>query len=159
MAGRTSALSPRFPSVAVLQLSQAAIAALAVCTGRPEGRFAALVLLALLILTRAAARDMNRVISTLAVASLGGVLLSGVFPGLVLVVLALTNYDAWLVVPLGVAAIPILAASLPERFPKLSLADALPSIGWLPLLLALLIGYFTPDAVTRWCQILTAGQP
>ena len=155
--GKPAGLSPVGPPLVVLQLSVTAIAALAICTGQPDGRFAGLVMLVLLLLTRAAARDPNKPVSTLAVAGLGGVPLLTMFPGLLLVISAIADHAAWLMLPLGLALIPILAASLPERFPDVVPAVGLPSIGWLPLILALLIGYLTPHGLARWCQMLTAG--
>ena len=148
------------PSLTLLQQSQAAIAALAVCLGQPDGRFAALVLLILLILSRSAARSAPRIaprivgepVAPLAIAGLAGVPPLGVFPGLILVALALTRHHAWLLLPTGAACIPILLASLPRRMPALA-----PSVGWLPMALALLAGYFAPDGLVHWWHVLTVG--
>jgi hypothetical protein len=147
----------RRPKLTLLLLSQAAIAALAIGAGQADGRFAALMLLVLLILTRSAARITVGPVAAVARAALGGLLPWGVFPGLVLVVLAITGHAAWLLLPLGAAAFPIVLASLPHRLPTWSRKAAIPSIGWLPLGLALLAGYATPDAFVRWCHMLTAG--
>lgn len=141
------------PSVALLQQSQACIAALSICLGQADGRFAALVLLVLLILCRSAARVTDQRIAGLAIAGLGGVPPLGVFPALVLVVLAVCSHYAWLLLPLGLALIPMLLASLPRRLPHLS-----PSLGWLPLALVLLTGYFAPEGLVRWWHVLTAGR-
>ena len=35
----------------------------------------------------------------------------------------------------------------------------IPSIAWLPLLLAILAGYFAPDGLVHWWHVLTAGSP
>jgi hypothetical protein len=139
-------------SLTPLQQSQAAIAAIAICLGQPDGRFAALVLLILLILSRSAARITSGPVASLAIAGLAGVPPLGVFPGLILVALAVTSHQAWLLLPIGAAAIPILLAGLPRRLPAL-----IPSIGWLPMALALLTGYFAPDGLVRWWHIVTAG--
>jgi hypothetical protein len=141
------------PSVSLLQQAQACIAALAISLGQPDGRFAGLVLLVLLILSRSAARTTGGPVSSLAIAGLGGVPPLGVFPGLVLVMLAVTRQSPWLLLPVGAAIIPILLTSLPRRLPTLS-----PSIGWLPMGLALLTGYLAPEGLVRWWHIMTAGR-
>jgi hypothetical protein len=151
----------------LLLLSQASIAALALCPGQAEGRFAALVLLILLILARSAARFAHGQGAALAIASLGGAPPFALFPGLVLVVLALAAGAPWLLLPLGVALVPVVLASLPDRMPAgpaWPLAGAMPrlaipSAGWLPLLLALLAGYCAPDDLVQWWHVLTAGAP
>ena len=132
----------RRSSVGLLQQSQACIATLSICLGHADGRFAALVLLILLILCRSAARITEQPITSLAIACLGGVPPLGVFPALVLVILAISGHNAWLLLPLGAAYIPILLASLPRRLPAL-----VPSLGWLPLALALLTDYFAPGGL------------
>jgi hypothetical protein len=147
-----AAMLHRRSSIGLLQQSQAAIAALSICLGHADGRFAALVLLILLILCRSAARIANQPTASLAIACLGGVPPLGVFPALVLVALAISGHNAWLLLPLGAAYIPILLSSLPRRLPRLS-----PSPGWLPLALALLVGYFAPEGLVRWWHVLTAG--
>jgi hypothetical protein len=167
----------RLHRTTLLVLSQASIATLAICTGQAEGRFAALVLLILLILCRGAARITGGPAGTLAMAGLGGVLPFGLFPGLVLVVLALSAHDSWLLLPLGTALIPILLASLPgsasvpgstsvrgsASVPRyradFSSLMKIPSIAWLPLLLAILAGYFAPDSLVHSLHLLTAGSP
>jgi hypothetical protein len=151
--------SPR-SRLALLELGQASIAMLSICLGQEDGRFAGLVLLMLLILTRTAARMADGIVAGVATACLGGVPPLGVFPGLVLVVLALSNHAPWLLLPLAVGFASLLSASLPRHFPGRALDHwpkvAIPSIGWLPLALALFIGYFAPDSVVRWSRILLA---
>jgi hypothetical protein len=149
--------SPR-SSVPLLQQSQASIAALALCLGQADGRFAALVVLILLILTRAAARITDGIASTLAIAGLGGVPPLGVFPGVVLVVLAVIDRNVWLLLPVGVAYAPILVASSPRSLRAFSPRAAIPSAGWLPLAISLLAGYCAPDGLVRWWHVLTAGR-
>jgi hypothetical protein len=141
----------------LLQLGQCSIAALAIASGEPDGRFAALVLLILLILTRSAARIAGGVAPTLAMAGLGGVPPLGVFPALVLVVMVVGSAEPWLLLPLGVALIPMFLAGLP-RHPVMAPRKAtIPSVGWLPLALALLVGYFAPSGLVYWWHMLTAG--
>ncbi len=111
--------SPR-SSVTLLQQSHACIAALSVCLGQSDGRFAALVLLVLVILSRAAARVTDGPAASLAIAGLAGLPPLGVFPGLVLVVLVLTGHDAWLLLPAGCRLHPDLArqpAKAPANLP------------------------------------------
>lgn len=142
----------------LLLLSQSSIAALSISIGQADGRFAALVLLVLLILSRSAARISTGSVAVLAMAGLGGIPPLGVFPGLVLVVLAMINEHAWLLIPLGAAAIPIVLTSLPHRVPEFSFRSVIPCIGWLPLLLAFLVGFFAPNGLVQWWHMLTAGQ-
>jgi hypothetical protein len=143
----------------LLVLGQASIAALAICLGQEAGRFAALVLLILLILTRSAARVMDGPAATLALAGLGGIPPLGVFPGVVLVVLALSALQPWLLLPVGLALIPFAAASVPRRLPEFARHPGVPSVAWLPLALTVLTGYFAPDQLVHWLRLLTAGAP
>jgi hypothetical protein len=121
---------------------------LAIGLGQPDGRFAALVLLILLILSRSANRLAEGHRSGLA-----GATPLGVFPGLVLVVLAVSSHHAWLLLPLGAAFAPILLAT-PAR---VSSSILTPTFGWLPLAIALFAGYCAPDGLVRWWRLLTAG--
>jgi hypothetical protein len=151
--------SPARPHrITLLVLSHASIAALTICAGQAEGRFAALVLLILLILSRAATRVAGAPVAVLAVAALGGVPPLGVFPGLVLVALTLAAHSPWLLLPLGIASIPVVLSSFPRRLPDLSLRTSVPSIAWLPLLLAFVTGYFAPERLVHWWRILTVGR-
>jgi hypothetical protein len=47
---------------------------------------------------------------------------------------------------------------LPGEIPEFSPGRAIPSIAWLPLLLAALAGYFAPEDLVNWWHILTAGR-
>jgi hypothetical protein len=142
----------------LLTLSQASIAVLAICLGQANGRFAGLVLLILLILSRSAARITDGPSGTLALAGLAGVPPFGVFPGLVLVVLAVSADSPWLLLPLGVASIPAVWAGAPRHFPDWSWRTARPSLAWLPLVLAVLVGYFAPESLVQWWHVITAGR-
>ena len=55
-ANATTRIAMGGDSATLLLFSQLSVAALAICMGRPDGRFAALVLLILIILTRSALR-------------------------------------------------------------------------------------------------------
>lgn len=142
----------------LLQLAQTSIAALAICLGQPDGRFAAFTLVVLLILTRAATRCIGGGAAILALAGLGGIPPFGVFPGLVLVVLALSAHAPWLLLPLGVSLIPVVSAALPLRLPNFPVRLSVPSIAWLPLLLSILVGYCVPEQLVHWWRILAAGR-
>jgi hypothetical protein len=141
----------------ILLLAQASIAALAIATLQPDGRFAAVVLLVLLSLTRTAARAASEPAGALAVAGLAGIPPLGVFPGLVLAVLAVSSHAPWLLVPLGIGLMPVLRAGLPRRLPVVSWRAAVLSVGWLPLALAALFGFFAPADLVRWLSALTTG--
>ena len=110
-----------------------------------------LVLLILLILTRAAARMADGAVAGVALAGLGGVPPLGVFPGLVLVVLVLSNHDPWLLLPLAVGFTPILSASLPHHFPSRALDHSAQDCDPLDRLAA-----FGPCCFRR---LLRAGRP
>jgi hypothetical protein len=147
----------------LLALSNASIAMLIICAGGADGRFDALVLLILLILTRSATRITTGPVSGFALAALGGMPPFGVFPGLVLVVLTLSAHAPLLLLPLGLALVPIVLTPLAririrQNAPDLMSLNSLASIAWLPLLMAVAVGYFTPDSVLQWWRVLTAGR-
>jgi hypothetical protein len=142
----------------LLALGQCCIAFVAICTGEAEGRFAALVLLVLIILTRSAARVTGGLAATLALAGLSGIPPLGVFPGLVLVAMAVSGSGPWLLLPLAAALVPMCLAGLPRHRLTFPFRPAIPSVGWLPLALALLAGYCAPNGLVLWWHILTAGR-
>ena len=144
--------SRRRHSTAIAQLTAASVAVVALCLGTPDGRFAVLVLLTLLILTQAAARGRDEPAAAISAAALSGVPPLGIFPALVLVVLAVAGHDAWLLLPIGAAFAPILLSIRPSAF------SLVPSVAWLPLGLTILAGYFAPDGLVRWWHLLTVGQ-
>jgi hypothetical protein len=145
----------------ILVLAQASIAAVAIATMQPGGRLAAAVLLILLSLTRTASRAIGEPAAALAIAGLAGIPPLGVFPGLVLVVLAVGSHSPWLLLPLGVALPPVLLAGLPRAAlhtrGRVPLRAALLSAGWLPLALAALFGLFAPAELVRWLAAVTMG--
>jgi hypothetical protein len=143
----------------LLQLGQCSVVLLALCLGEADGRFAALVLMVLLILTGSAARLAGGLASKLALAGLAGVPPLGVFPGLVLVVMAVSGAEPWLLLPFGAALAPILLAGLPLHPVGFQLKTGIPSVSWLPLALGLLVGYCAPNGLVHWWHILTAGHP
>ena len=160
--GRLSGAAARPAPAALLELTQASIAALCIGLNQPDSRFAAVLLLVLLILSRASVRVATGRLSAAAVAGLGGIPPFGVFPGLLVAALAVASAQPWLLLPLGAAAVGVMVASLPRPIAGAPIVGA-PigrawlSIGWLPLLLAFVIGYAAPDRFVRWCQMLAAG--
>ena len=151
-------INPHHPHrIALLVLAQASIAALTISIGQAEGRFVALTVLILLILSRAAARAAVGPVAVLAVAGLGGLPPLGMFPGLVLAVLTISADQPWLLLPLGAALVPIVSASIPRRLPDFVFTGRSPSIAWLPMLLAVAVGFFAPDGLVRWWRVLTLG--
>jgi hypothetical protein len=142
-----------------LLLAQVSIAAMGVASLQADGRFAAVVLLVLLSLTRTASQAAGGPAGMLAIAGLAGLPPLGVFPGLVLVVLAVCGRSPWLLVGVGAALMPVLLAGLPApgRRWMASGPAALLSVGWLPLSLAALFGFFAPTELVRWLSALTAG--
>jgi hypothetical protein len=141
----------------LLHLGQASVTTLAIATMQPEGRYAAAVLLILLVLTRAACRAATGPAGVLALAGLAGLPPLGVFPGVVLAVLVISSHAPWVLLPLLVGLVPMLLAGLPPRLRFRPLRTTLLSIGWLPLALALLFGFFAPADFVRWLSALTAG--
>lgn len=105
-----------------LQLAQVSVAAVALGLDSPQARFAALVLLVLLILTRSAERlssvDRGGGVASAALAGLGGLPPFGVFPGLVLVLLAIGGDAPWLLLPVGAGLAVTAAAILPSVHPE-----------------------------------------
>jgi hypothetical protein len=140
----------------ILLLAQGGIAGLAIALSQPDGRFAAAALLILLSLTRTASRAANQPAALLSIAGLAGLPPIGVFPGLVLAVLAIGSHAPWLLLPLGLALMPVLLAGLPRRLPPISLR-AFHSVAWLPLALATLFGLFAPMELVRWLAAVTMG--
>jgi hypothetical protein len=119
-------------------LGFAAMAALSLGLGQPDGRFAAAVLLILLILVDA---------SLPAVAGAELVLL----PGVALVALAVSGHHAWLLVPVGIGLIPaLLRPRGPWELPR--------GASLLPLGLGVLFGWFAPASVVAWLQVAAGGR-
>jgi hypothetical protein len=142
--------------LALLHLAQAAIALLAIGLNNADGRYAAMTLLVLLTLTRAASRFGSDPAAIVARIGLSGLSPIGVFPALVLVVLAVSGQGPWLLVPLGIGLSLITPAALPARLPAFRPADQLLSAAWLPLALALMFGFFAPDPFAHWLRMVTA---
>ncbi len=151
----------------LMLLAQTAIAAVAISLGLPQARFAAVILLILLILTRAAVRTSHGLAAVAARAGMAGIPPLGVFPGLVLVLLALSSPAPWLLLPVGLGLAAVGIASLPTRivwgasstgWPLLKV-QIFASAGLLPLVLAFLFGFFAPDDLVQWLRAMTVGAP
>ncbi len=145
----------------LLGLVQVGIAAAALGIGRPDARFAAMVLLVLLVLSgiaeqlaRGAPRDHPG--AAAAIAGLGCVPPLGVFPGLVLALLAIAGPAPWLLLPIGAGLAAALHASLPRRLQSATIWGPA-AAAWLPLGLALLFGFCAPDGLVQWLRTITAG--
>ena len=122
-----------------LHATQLAFAVLPLGLERADSRFATLVLLVLLILANAAVP---------AVACADVVL----FPGLALVILDIARHEPWLLAALAIGTAPMLLAfGVPKALP--------PPGTMLPLVLALLFGFLTPESLVHWLQALTALRP
>jgi len=149
--------------VTLMQLAQTAIAAIAVGLGQPESRFAAVVLLILLTLTRIAARISCGPAAATARAGLAGIPPFGVFPGVVLILLTISREAAWLLLPIGSGLAATLAVGVASTriagFPSTWTWDVFHSLGLLPLALAFLFGFFAPDYLVDWLRAATAGVP
>ena len=143
--------------VTLLELGQCCVAILSVATGHADGRFAALVLLVLVILCRSATRSGTGSVNVVAIAALGGVPPVGVFPGLVLIVGAMAAWNDWLLLPLAAAMLPFLLASVPRRLAPLTLGAGNQAVFWLPLALGLLVGYLQPAGLAQWWQTIAVG--
>lgn len=147
----------------LMQLGQTSVAALALGIGLPEARFAAVVLLILLVLTLAGARIAHGPTAIAARAGFGGVPPFGVFPGLVLVLLVISREAPWLLLPFGLALAATIAAGIPRRSaPKPTPAwpwSAFRCAGLVPLALAFVFGFIAPERLVNWLHAITAGTP
>jgi hypothetical protein len=143
--------------IALLHLAQAAVALLTVSLNDADGRYAAMMLLVLLTLTRAASRFGSDPAAIIARVGLTGMSPIGVFPGLVLVILALSGHGPWLLLPLGIALTLIILNSFPARLPRFIAREQILSPAWLPLALAVVVGFLTPASVAHWLHVVSAN--
>jgi hypothetical protein len=122
------------------------LAAMAVGLATPDGRLAGAMLLVLLILTLAA--------SELQPAPRPGLALAGVFPGVLLALLALAARLPWTLVPVALGLLALCAVRPVSMLPPVSA-----SLAWLPFGLALLAGFLAPDALVQWLRAATTISP
>ena len=137
-------------SAAWLTLAQGGIALCAFGIGGPELRFAGLLHITLLVLTRSALllssqSGFDRLAS---VAGMSGLPPLGVFPSLALILLGTAIRAPWLLLPLAIGLVIIgwrCVRWLPQELdrPRASLA-------WIPLALALIVGLALPAPVAEW---------
>jgi hypothetical protein len=90
-----------------------------------------------------------------AMGGLGGIPPIGLFPGLILVLLAIAANEPWLLLPIGTALLVTMRTGLPESPPLVS-GYAHPSTAWLPLGLALIVGYAAPAGLLNWLHAMAA---
>jgi hypothetical protein len=151
--GIAAALRPARQSyIPWIALGQAGVVAVAFGLTVPQATFAALVLLALLVLSQAA-RNLatgDGLAALVASAGLAGLPPFGVFPGMALVVVAVAGSSIWLLPPL-LAGIAMLGwASIRHLPPPRLVASDRWSAAWIPLVAVLLIGWCMPDALAAW---------
>jgi hypothetical protein len=145
----------------LVRLGQGAAAAAAFGLGGPEATFAGLVQVILLVLASAAADLAARPGAERAIvaAGLAGLPPFGCFPGLALIVLATAHRLPWLLLPLGaglgmIGWATILQLPPPRWTGPLTLAPV-----WIPLGLALLVGWFLPAGAADWLRATLAPVP
>lgn len=120
----------------------------------PDAALAGLILSVLLVLSqdmvfRAKGRGLT---GLLAAAGLVGLPPFGTFPGLVLAILATGRQSPWLLIAIlpGLAAIGWAGiARLPS--PRIATSDRW-SVAWVPLILALGVGFFLPEPIGQWLR-------
>jgi hydrogenase-4 component F len=141
-----------------LFLGHAALVLMLIGLGDADARFAAMVYLLLLVLTRAAVR-LGRTGDTAGVASVLGLAAMqpvGVFPAVVLMLTAIAGAVPWLLIPVGVGLCAMGWAALAGmpgiRRQRLTLSPA-----WLALLVILFIGWFLPAEAADWLRTIAGG--
>ncbi len=147
-------------SAGLLQLAQISLVAVTLGLDQPQARFAACVMLILLILTNAA----GRLLRAEAAPGPGDeamvkvMPLIGLFPGQVLSLLAIAAQAPFLLLPVGAGFTAMLIAAVPRHRPTWSWATSR-SAAWLPIGMALLFGFCAPDDLVAWLRAVTAGIP
>jgi hypothetical protein len=141
-----------------LFLGHAALVLMLVGLGDANARFAAVVYLMLLVLTRAAVR-LGRTGDTAGAASVLGLAAMqpiGIFPAVVLMLIAVAETVPWLLIPVGVGLCAMgwaAVAGMPGiRRQRLTLSPA-----WLALLVILFIGWFLPAEAADWLRAVAGG--
>ena len=153
------------PAKRTMVLAQIALAATAVGLG--DGVFGAVILLVLLTLSDAAARvapgsGPERPITLLALA---GMPPFGTFAGLALVLPLMAQRSPWLLLAclpgLALPAWPLIrqAAHRLRRHLPATPSSITPSLAWLPLVLALILGFLLPDSLTAALRAIVATAP
>jgi hypothetical protein len=143
----------------LLVLAQGGIALCAFGLGGPTLRFAGLLHMTLLALSRSAIvlsseAGIERVAG---LASLNGLPPFGLFPSLMLILFGVALQAPWLLLPM-LAGLGCFAYSGTTRLPS-SFRSSGTMSAWVPLVLALLLGVAMPEPLTAWLQSLTATRP
>jgi hypothetical protein len=144
----------------LVALGQGGAVAVAFGLYTPQALFAGVVLLVLLALSQAACRlaKPRSTAALAAAAGLAGIPPFGVFPGLVLLLVAAAGSAPWLLLPLAVglgglgwASVPRLAPPRSSRSAAMAGSDLRRlSPAWLPLLVAFLAGFCLPEPAVVW---------
>jgi hypothetical protein len=143
--------------LALLHIAQTGIGVFAFGLGTAEALFAGLVTLLLLTVIWIAIEisGAGKAARLVAVAGLAGLPPFGVWPGLVLIVLATAHRSVWLLLALSLALGLIGWASIARLSPGRWTRSAAPDLAWVPLWATVLLGLAMPEAVTVWLRNLT----
>ncbi|MDR3538127.1 MAG: hypothetical protein P4L71_16660 [Acetobacteraceae bacterium] len=147
----------RLPNLTTL--AQGGVALCGFGLGGPDLRFAGLVHLALLTLSRSALllsgeAGLDRLASLLGLSGLPPI---GLFPSLALIVGGIAVMAPWLLLPMAVGLVGlgwVCVASLPAAVGPAHLSPA-----WLPLVLALLLGFAMPAPIAAWFHAMAVAPP
>ena len=137
--------------------AQTGIGVFAFGLGTAEALFAGLITLLLLTVTWTAVEVSNagKAERLVAVGGLAGLPPFGVWPGLVLIVLATAHRSVWLLLALSLALGLIAWATIARLPPRRWTRAPVPALAWVPLAATVLLGLAMPDAVTAWLRTLT----
>ena len=141
----------------LLHIAQTGIGVFAFGLGTAEALFAGLITLLLLTVTWTAVEVSNagKAERLVAVGGLAGLPPFGVWPGLVLIVLATAHRSVWLLLALSLALGLIAWATIARLPPRRWTRAPVPALAWVPLAATVLLGLAMPDAVTAWLRTLT----
>jgi len=138
----------------LLHIGQTGIGVFAFGLGTAEAMFAGLIHLLLLAVTWTAAEvsDIGRPERLAAIAGLAGLPPFGVWPGLVLIILATAHRSVWLLLALSLA-LGLIAWATVVRLPSRRWTrPAVPTLAWVPLAVTVLLGLAMPDVVAAWLR-------
>ena len=143
--------------LAFLHIAQTGIGVFAFGLGTAEALFAGLITLLLVTVTWTAVEisTAGKAERLVAVAGMAGLPPFGVWPGLVLVVLATAHRSVWLLLALSLA-LGLIAWATVARLPAGRWTrSAVPALAWVPLAATVLLGLAIPDIATAWLRNLT----
>ncbi|MFL5253927.1 MAG: hypothetical protein ACJ8AI_13725 [Rhodopila sp.] len=155
-------LPPR-QRIALLRLSLLLLVAVALSLDTSQGRFVAITLLILTILSDAAVRlscaaTGSGVAPVAAVAGLAGLPPVGTFTGIASLVRETAATTPWMLLPVVLALIAMTRVGLPPCLPSIGRLRP-PSPAWVPLGLALAFGYAPPVGLVAWLRAITMSGP